>query len=293
MKKQMLYAVLSSLAVILAACGNDSQASGEEAGKELETIRFVDTGAEGMEELSREFGPFKDELEKATDRSVEFFSISNRTAAATAMEFGQVDMVLTGPGEYVSMKNQTEVKGVVGITRPGYRSVIAVPASSDIETLEDLKGKKIAMKDIGSTSGHVAPVGLLMDAGIDPQEDVETLMLGETFVEAFKMGETDAVAFSLSRYNDLVEEWGQENIRVLAESEDLPNDLFVASHELSDEVVEELRNTMMDNQDALLESMLITGEHEHYEESEFVLVDDEEYNDLRLIYEELGLDMNE
>ncbi|MDQ0207362.1 phosphate/phosphite/phosphonate ABC transporter substrate-binding protein [Alkalicoccobacillus murimartini] len=292
MKKQILLTMVSGFAVFLAACGTESQASAENEGKELETIRFVDTGAEGMEELSREFGPFKDELEKATERTVEFFSISNRTAAATAMEFGQVDIVLTGPGEYVSMKNMTDVKGVVGITRPGYRSVIAVPASSDIQSIEDLRGKKIAMKDVGSTSGHIAPVGLLMEAGLDPQDDVDTLMLGETFVEAFKMGETDAVAFSLSRYNDLVEEWGEENIRVLAESEDLPNDLFVASHELSDEVVEELRQTMIDNQDELLESMLITGEHDHYEESEFVLVDDNDYDDLRLIYEELGIELD-
>ncbi|TDQ36219.1 phosphate/phosphite/phosphonate ABC transporter substrate-binding protein [Aureibacillus halotolerans] len=288
--KHFMRLMFGGVLLLLTACGTASEASSD---GELNTIRFVDTGAEGMEELSREFGPFKDALSEAVDKDIEFFSISNRTAAATAMEFGQVDMVLTGPGEYVTMKNAIDVKGVIGITRPGYRSVIAVPASSPIKTIEDIKGKTIAMKDVGSTSGHIAPMGMLMDAGIDPLEDVETLMLGETFVEAFKSGETDAVAFSLSRYNDLVAEWGEENVRVLAESEDLPNDLFVASQDLSAEQVEELREKMMEHQDALLESMLITGEHDHYGESEFVLVDDEDYEGLRKIYEKLGIEIDE
>lgn len=291
MKMKRLSALLG-LMVILTACGVENQAGTKTEEAALETIRFVDTGAEGMEELKREFGPFKDALGEATEKEIEFFSISNRTAATTAMEFGQVDLVLTGPGEYVTMQSAIDVKGVVGITRPGYRSVIAVPASSDIQTIEDLKGKKIAMKDIGSTSGHVAPAGMLMDAGLDPEKDVETLMLGETFVEAFKAGETDAVAFSLSRYNDLVEEWGAENVRVLAESEDLPNDLFVASEEFSEEQVEELRKQMMDNQDQLLESMITTGEHDHYSESEFVIVNNEDYDQLRKIYEKLGIEVN-
>ena len=290
MKVNKLLVLVLGLVFILAACGSNNETEANE-GEGLETIRFVDTGAEGMEELSREFGPFKDALAEATGKEIEFFSISNLTAATTAMEFGQVDLVLTGPGEYVTMKSAIDVKGVVGITRPGYRSVIAVPADSDIQSMEDLKGKTIAMKDVGSTSGHVAPAGMLIDAGIDPNNDVETLMLGETFVEAFKAGETDAVAFSLSRYNELVEEWGEDNVRVLAESEDLPNDLFVASEDLSEEQVEELRQQMMDNQGKLLESMLVTGEHDHYTESEFVTVDDKQYDDLRKIYEELGIEV--
>lgn len=291
MKGNKLFVLVLGLVFFLVACGSDNETEAQNDEEGLETIRFVDTGAEGMEELSREFGPFKDALAEATGKEIEFFSISNRTAATTAMEFGQVDLVLTGPGEYVTIKDAIDVKGVVGITRPGYRSVIAVPASSDIQSIDDLKGKSIAMKDIGSTSGHVAPAGMLLDAGIDPDNDVEILMLGETFVEAFKAGETDAIAFSLARYNELVEEWGEENVRVLAESEDLPNDLFVASEEFSEEQVEELRQQMMDNQDKLLESMLVTGEHDHYTESEFVTVDDKQYDDLRKIYEELGIEV--
>ncbi|MGN8646278.1 phosphate/phosphite/phosphonate ABC transporter substrate-binding protein [Gracilibacillus sp. HCP3S3_G5_1] len=290
MKKLLLLVV--GMLFIVTACGADNgPVEAQNSEVELDTIRFVDTGAEGMEELKREFGPFKEALAETTGKEVEFFSISNRTAATTAMEFGQVDVVLTGPGEYVTMKNAIDVKGIVGITRPGYRSIIAVPADSDIQTLKDLKGKTIAMKDVGSTSGHVTPMGMLIDAGIDPNNDVKSIMLGETFVEAFKSGETDAIAFSLSRYNDLVAEWGEENVRVLAESEDLPNDLFVASEEMSDEQVEEMKQQMIDNQDKLLESMLITGEHEHYQESEFVEVDDKQYDELRNIYEEIGIEI--
>lgn len=270
---------------------SEGEAEGESSSKELETIRFVDTGAEGMEELKREFEPFRAELEKTLDKKVEFFSISSRTAAATAMEFDQVDLVLTGPGEYVLMKSKVDVTPVVGITRPGYKSVIVVHADSDIRRAEDLKGKTIAMKDVGSTSGHVGPSQLLMENGLDLDKDLKVMMLGDARVEAFKNREVDALATSLKSYNDLVADEGEGKYRILLEGEELPNDLFVANPNLSKEQVEELRQQMLENQEALLKSMLVTGEHDHYKESSFIEAKDEDYDALRAVYQSLNIEL--
>nr|WP_292762330.1 PhnD/SsuA/transferrin family substrate-binding protein [Nostoc sp. NOS(2021)] len=68
--------------------------------------------------------------------------------------------------------------------RTNYHCIIVVRADSKIKLLSQLKGKTIAMRKIGSTSGHIAPIKLLMDAGLNPKTDFKTVMLDDKGVEA-------------------------------------------------------------------------------------------------------------
>lgn len=54
-----------------------------------------------------------------------------------------------------------------------YWAEIIVPRDSDIQTLEDLNGKKWAYPDAGSTSGYMAPLVLFKNEGITPGEKLE------------------------------------------------------------------------------------------------------------------------
>jgi phosphonate transport system substrate-binding protein len=97
-------------------------------------------------------------MEEIAALEVEFFPVGNRTAAATALEFEQVDVVMTGPSEYVAIQSRIEaVKPIVSFARPAYASIFIVPEEAGIETLVDLEGKRISMKGVGSTTGHIIP----------------------------------------------------------------------------------------------------------------------------------------
>ena len=109
---------------------------------------------------------FVEELEKATGLEVEFTPVNNRTAAVEAMRAEQVDFVLTGPAEYVVFKKLTDAKPVVGWHRPDYFAQIVVMAEGDIKSLGDLKGKKVAFGEVGSTSQQLGPAQVLADAGL-------------------------------------------------------------------------------------------------------------------------------
>ena len=54
-----------------------------------------------------------------------------------------------------------------------YASQIMVQRDSDIQSLEDLAGKKWAVPDLGSTSGYLYPSVMLKDANVEPGEIVE------------------------------------------------------------------------------------------------------------------------
>ncbi|GAB1469837.1 hypothetical protein MASR2M66_07140 [Chloroflexota bacterium] len=54
-----------------------------------------------------------------------------------------------------------------------YWTMIVVARDSDIQTIEDLNGKKFAFPDAGSTSGYLVPSVMLKDAGVVVGEELE------------------------------------------------------------------------------------------------------------------------
>jgi phosphonate transport system substrate-binding protein len=54
-----------------------------------------------------------------------------------------------------------------------YAAMLVVQRDSDIQTVEDLNGKKWAYPDAGSTSGYMYPLYMLNTAGVTPGEVVE------------------------------------------------------------------------------------------------------------------------
>lgn len=76
-----------------------------------------------------------------------------------------------------------------------YWTMIVVGRDSDIQTLEDLNGKKWAYPDAGSTSGFLVPTVMFKEAGITPGETLEAGGHPEA-VRAVYTGEADfATAF--------------------------------------------------------------------------------------------------
>jgi phosphonate transport system substrate-binding protein len=54
-----------------------------------------------------------------------------------------------------------------------YWTEFIVPRDSDIQSLEDLAGKKWAYPDAGSTSGYLIPSAIFAEMGIEPGETIE------------------------------------------------------------------------------------------------------------------------
>src|SRR5699024_11985688 len=58
-----------------------------------------------------------------------------------------------------------------------YKSIFIVKADSDIQSVEDLKGKKIGYQNVTSSARYVWPAATLMEADIHTLEDVEPVTL--------------------------------------------------------------------------------------------------------------------
>lgn len=261
----------------------------EEASGTPTVLRLADTGIEGMEDLSRAYGPFVAEMEKLTGIGIEFFPVSNRTAAVTALKFQQVDLILAGPSEYTAIAARLPVRPVVGIERPNYHTVFVVKADSPIQTLTDLRSRRIAMKDPGSTTGHIVPVCMLDRAGLDVDRDVTILLLDGARLEALVTGEVDALGSGVRDYEQLVKRFGPDAYRIIATSERMPNDLLLAGATLSEEFVAQLREQILAHGEPLMEAILGASRSGRYAGGRFVPVEDSDYEIIREGYRILGL----
>jgi phosphonate transport system substrate-binding protein len=253
-------------------------------------LKFAVTDVIGLEDLQRDYETFRATLEEVLGIPIEFFPVDNSTAAAPAMLSGEVDLVLAGPSEYLVLNARAKAIPVIAIRRINYHSLIVVRANSKIKSLVQLKGKTIAMRKVGSTSGHISPTKLLIDAGLDPNTDLKIVMLNDQGVVALKKGEVDAWATASDRYQNILDKAGlsEQDFSIIVTGPLLPSDVFVISNQMAANFVEKVRSQMMKNQDKLIQSLLVAQANQKYKGSQLVTANDSEYNIIREVYQKIG-----
>ncbi|MEO1123775.1 MAG: phosphate/phosphite/phosphonate ABC transporter substrate-binding protein [Cyanobacteria bacterium J06639_16] len=259
-------------------------------GNRPDKLRFAVTDINGLDELEQDFGAFRQALAELLEIPIEFYPVENYSAAAPALLANELDLAFAGPSEYLILRARAEAVPLVGITRPGYYSVIMARTNSGIETLAELKGKTIAMRTEGSTAGHIVPTKLLMDAGLSAKGDFDVVMLDLDSLPALLNGEVDAWADSSTRYVELVQNQGLANteIKVLAQGENLPPDVFMANPGLDKGFIEELRSKILNNKDSLMAALLASEANQKYRESRIIAAQDIDYQTLRDMYYAIG-----
>ena len=228
-------------------------------------MRMADTGIEGMGQLDEAFGPFQEAFQEHTGLELELYSLSNRTAAGNALRYDEVEMVFAGPSEFVLFQQEVEegVEILFDIKRPYYGTTFLARAETGLESLEDIdEDTEIALKDTGSTSGHIIPSKMLVDAGHDIDE-LDITMAGDAFVQALANGDVDVMGGGNDDADYVQEELDPDgDYRVLAESDQLPGDPVLIRANLPSECKTQLQETLQENQDDLWQALISTERNE-------------------------------
>ena len=266
------------------------------ADAEAKTIKLAVTDVVGLEELQRDFGAFKDTLAKATGYDIEFLPVTNRTAAVEALRFKKVDFVLTGPAEYVVVKKRTNAKAVVGFSRPDYFAVLVTRADSPYTLAKDLKGAKIALGSVGSTSKHLGPIQALADSGLNPSSDVKMIHTKMPVAwEALKKGDVAAVGMNHLKFLSLRKKEAAKGglqpgaFRVIGRGPDLPNDILMAGTHVDAGTVDTVRKAFVEKSADLIKAILVSEENDKYSGMAFLdTVKDADYDYVRAMYATAG-----
>lgn len=260
---------------------------------QAQTYKFAITDLEGMEELEREFGNFKKILEDKSGDKFKFYPVPNRTAAVEAMKSNKVDFVLTGPAEYVVFKKLTNAKQVVGFGRPDYFTDIVVMADSGISSVKELKGKKVALGSVGSTSKHLTPMQIMADNGLNPLKDIKVIHTNYKIQwKALKRGDVSAIGITNDKF--LLFRSKEKDLRpaafkVIARSMDLPNDILLASNHIDDSVIKKYKGIFVKNEKELSDAILTGEDNKKYRGMKFIdHVKDSDYDYVRSMYKTIG-----
>jgi phosphonate transport system substrate-binding protein len=251
------------------------------------------TDITGLEELHREFGAFQKALSGAAGMAIQFFPVANRTAAVEALKSRKIDLVLTGPSEYIVFRARTDAYPIIGFSRPDYFAAVFAMADGGIGLPRDLKGKKIVFGDVGSTSKHLAPMQLLKDYGIDPMKDIQAQHVSTNVGwEALKRGDVAAMATTHSIFLSLRDKEKQLEpaaFRVILRGPDLPNDPLLAGTHVDRKIVEKLQRAFQTNSPELVRAILTGQDNQKYKGMKFITrIEDRDYDYVRSMYATIG-----
>ena len=157
---------------------------------------------------------------------------SSYVAIVEAMAVEKVHVAWLPPMAYVYANERNGDQVILNVVRNGkpfYRGEIVVMADSGIESVEQLKGKRVAFTDQTSASGHYYPAALLKEAGLDLDTDIEASFSGshDAAVISLVKGGADAACCYDDARGKLVESGFpdiMETTRVLAYTPDIPAD---------------------------------------------------------------------
>ena len=97
--------------------------------------------------------------------------VTDYNAAVEAVRANRAQIAWYGGKTYIQAVEIANVEAFAAGVRKGdtdasYFAYFVVPSDSDLQTLADIKGKKLALNSIGSTSGDLIPQVELMKAGL-------------------------------------------------------------------------------------------------------------------------------
>jgi phosphonate transport system substrate-binding protein len=258
-----------------------------------EPLRLAVTDIAGLEELQREFGAFQKVLTGAAGLKIQFYPVSNRTAAVEALKSKKIDLVLTGPAEYIIFRSRTDAYPIVGFSRPDYFAGLVAMADGGVSAVKDLKHKKIAFGDVGSTSKHLAPMQLLKDAGLDPMNEIQPQHVSTNVGwEALKRGDVAAFGTTYSIFLTLRDKEKQLEpaaFRVIARGPDLPNDPLLAGTHVDKKVIEQVRRAFQTHSQELVRAILTGKDNQKYKGMKFLTrIEERDYDYVRSMYATIG-----
>lgn len=257
------------------------------------TIRMAVTDIEGLEQLQREFGPLSEMLSKKTGFNFHLFPVASRTVAVEAMKSKKIEFALTGPAEYVVFQSRIKTKPIVGFSRPDYFCSIIVLSDSGITKAMSLKGKKVAMGSVGSTSKHLAPMQILKDNGLNPLKDVKVIHTSVKLGwEALKRKDVAAFATTTDKFIKLranEKDFEPGAFRVIARGPDLPNDILIARPDVNPAIIKKVRNVFLEHSKELIYQILKGEDNQKYNGMKFITnVKDKDYDYVRKMYVTCG-----
>ncbi|MCJ2376760.1 phosphate/phosphite/phosphonate ABC transporter substrate-binding protein [Vibrio sp. ZSDZ34] len=182
---------------------------------------------------------------------------------------GEVDLISETPFSALELRDRYNGEFLLRRWKKGhadYHSVIFVRKDSEINTLQDLKNKKLVLENNSSTSGFYLPVHAILDQGLQlekldslstsvSQDRIGFVHVDDVLKRANEISLTmwvhrkkvDAAAFSNTNWNDVKDMplHIQDEMKIIHSTESYPRSIVVVRANLPNEVKDALKKELL------------------------------------------------
>lgn len=206
----------------------------------------------GAVELYSMFNPLAEYLSKETGEKVSIVIPKDFETFKAAFKGGQMDIGFANPLIYVQLKKDTSLDPLgVSVERKAgsrFRGVVITRKDSGIETLRDLKGKKLVFVEKGSAGGYIFQMMLLKKAGLDIHRDFTLLPFAkkhDNVIMAVFNRAADAGGLREDDLEKMKNKVDFEKIRIIGYTEYFPNWPFFAAPTLGRARTDKLKAALL------------------------------------------------
>ena len=174
-----------------------------------QVLRVTAIPDESPTELARKAAPLVKYLESKLGMKVEFTPVTDYAAAVETLVNKKIDLAWFGGFTFVQANVRSGGRMIPLVQREEdekFRSIF-ITGDPAIQTLADLKGKDVSFGSQSSTSGHLMPRSVLLQAGIDPDKDFRRVAYSgahDATIAAVASGKVQAGALNISVWEKFV-----------------------------------------------------------------------------------------
>ncbi len=217
-----------------------------------DTIIFTYTPVEDPAVYAGIWQGFVDHMAEVTGKKVVFFPVDSNAAQLEAMRSGRLHVAGFNTGSNPIAVNCAGFVPFGMMAKDdgsfGYEMEIIVPADSDIQTPEDIKGRTLAFTSPTSNSGFKAPSAILKgEFGLVAGEDYETTFSGkhDNSILGVYNGDYEVAAVANSVLERMIRRGGvieADKIRTIYRSQTFPTTGYGTVYNLDPTLVAKIKN---------------------------------------------------
>ena len=267
---------------------------------EMEKFKFSEDGSSGLLRLGivplespavmfKKFTPLAEYLGRKLKKKIDLKVAVDFQGAVGDIGQGVTQFCFMTPSTYIEAHKKYGVRVLVKALRQGkpfQHAVIVAKSDGPINEVEDIRGHSFAFGDPHSTSSHIVPRAMLLEAGIDIKDLAYYNYLGhhDDVARAILAGDFDAGGIMESTAQKLKD----SGLKLIKFSEDIPEFNICVSKEIDAQIVTELKNALAGVSDATPEgAAILKSINESY--TGFLEAADEDYDNVRVMMSKIGL----
>ena len=218
------------------------------------TLIFSYTAVEDPSVYENVFSELMEHIAKKTGKRVKWYGPESYAAQVEAMRSGRLHVSGFAAGATVFGVNlggfhPVAMMGNKDGTFRGYKLWLITHKDSDIKTVKDLKGRKIAHVTPSSNSGNQAPRALFKNMDIVPDEDYEVIYSGkhDNSIMGVVNRDYEAAPVASTVMQRMVERgiFDASEVRIIWESDQFPGTSYGYIYNLAPELQEKVREAFL------------------------------------------------